>query len=114
MSAELTPEMRARAIVFARRAGMSFPKIAEQHGITDARAQQIYKEALQAKKPRTVADELTARIRNALAEDGCELTPEAVRKRYTEVDIKRVPNIGALSLRQLNDWLIKHGQRPLR
>jgi DNA-directed RNA polymerase alpha subunit len=110
---KLSPEMRASAIVVARRAGLSFSKVAKAHNITRSRAQQIYQEALQPKKPPTAADELTARIRNALVADGCEVTPEAVRQRYTDVDIKRLPNLGALSLKQLNDWLIKHGQRPL-
>jgi hypothetical protein len=104
--------LRNRKIIGAYQSGMSAAEIARMHDLTGTRIGQI----LAANKRRLTgpASELTARIRNCLIEEKCPLTPEAVSKRFTLAELKRVPNMGAGSIGELNEWLKRHDHDQIK
>jgi DNA-binding transcriptional regulator YdaS (Cro superfamily) len=104
---------RDQAIVIASRYGMSYAAIGKLHGISRSRVNQIVDWAKRKPKTRTLADELTTRIRNALRNEGCQMTPADIAQRFTLRDLKRVPNLGVTSIAELNAWLVRHGQEPI-
>jgi hypothetical protein len=106
-------DQRAQAIVIAHNHGVPFRTIGKIHGITGTRVQQIYRKAIRAAKPRTVADELSTRVRNALQAEGCLVTPAAVAARFDLAALRQVQNIGVGSIAELNEWLVRHGEKPL-
>lgn len=108
-------ELRHRAILFARRRGDSLAALGRQHKLSRERVRQILKQPERnARSHIDPADEMSARLHNALLAEGCTLTPAAVRERFTSYrELKRVPNLGVKSIRELNEWLVRHGESPV-
>ena len=112
---------RAREALALRRQGEQFQSIARTLGVSAERARQLVtigQEIERRQASRDPWDELSARTRNALLADGCEPTPEGVRKQYRTIcgmqyALGRVPNLGKKSIVEINDWLTQHGKEPV-
>jgi hypothetical protein len=105
---------RERAIVLARNSGMVWRAIGKAQGVSGPRAKNIYDRAMAQKAlAGTPAGELTARLRNALRNHGCEVTPAAVRAKFTMHDLERMVNVGTTCIAELQAWLVRHGQEPI-
>ena len=110
---------RALRVLALRKRGASLEQIATTMGITrqyvnklEHRGRRVEADIL-AKNP---AGELSERLRNALVNDGCDPSrPETIVAHIqTLAQLKRVPNIGVKCIQELNHWLRKHKQEPIR
>jgi hypothetical protein len=115
--------IRALRAVNMRRRGVMLKDIAEEFGVTTERARQLSKLGQEVERRTlhpTPWDELSARVRNALTMDGCDPKAEAVAERYVldpylpGIPILRVLNIGRTSVAEIQHWLVRHGQEPLK
>lgn len=116
------PELRTRekALVALnlRRRGIKLKIIGNHFGVCLERARQLVRKGreieacLTSNEPRF---ELSARLRHALEKDGCdEITPAKVAGAYDLATLHRLPAIGVTCIRELQDWLVRHGQAPLQ
>lgn len=105
--------LRDHAIMLARRRGVALKELAERYKITRARVQQISQNA-ERRARGDPADELSARLRNAITAEGCPLEPSEISRWFTYAQLVRVPNIGVLSMAELNAWLVKHHQKEIK
>ena len=113
-------DIRALAVLEVRRAGLTLLQIGKQFGFTKQRARQLELFGLKVERDLVLhqgrpASELSPRLRNALIyQAGCEPTPEAVVAHFTSIyELRRIPNIGEKSISELNEWLVRHGERPI-
>jgi hypothetical protein len=112
---------RAREAFALRRQGEQLQSIARTLGVSVGRAHQLITIGQEIERRQASCDpwdELSARTRNALLADGCEPTPDGVRKQYRTIcgmqyALGRVPNLGKKSIVEINDWLTKHGGEPI-
>jgi uncharacterized protein (DUF433 family) len=111
-------EARAMLILQAYRNGKTLQQIGEQYGISKERVRQLCKRASQIEQQRLSKDpwfELSPRCRNALINwKGCSPTIESVLEFYpTLADLKPIPALGVVCIRELQAWLVRHGREPL-
>jgi hypothetical protein len=107
-------DQRAQAILLARNSGMTFRQIGRAHGLTTRQVENIYAKTLERRRlDGTPAGELSARLRNAIRKDGCAVTPSDVVAHFTLIDLARMPNVGARCIRELQEWLARHGQKEI-
>jgi hypothetical protein len=117
-------EARALRALDMRRNGTMLKDIAAVLGVTKERSRQLIKIGQEIERRQVSTDpwdELSARVRNALLMDGCDPTLDAVETRYKldpyaerdRIWIRRVLNIGARSIVEIQRWLARHGREPL-
>jgi hypothetical protein len=116
VSHNLNQERALRAL-HMRRQGALLIDIGKSFGVSKERARQLTQLGLRIELERGSIDpwyELNVRIRNALEENTCPPTPEGVADHFKSLaQLKRVPSIGKKCIAELQDWLIRHGERPI-
>jgi hypothetical protein len=108
--------VRALRALNLRRRGLKLDDIAKEFNVTRERARQMVMLGQEVERRALSTDpwdELHARIRNALGNDGCEPTPGGVVEHFKTRDWKRVPAFGIKAFATLNAWLVRHGQEPI-
>jgi hypothetical protein len=108
--------VRALRALNAYRRGERLVDIGKEFGVTKERARQMVMLGQEVERKATSTDpwdELNARIRNALTNDGCEPTADSVVAHFKTHDWKRVLAFGIKSLATLNAWLVRHGKAPI-
>jgi hypothetical protein len=111
-------EERALAVLQARRAGSTRMEVAIQQGISRERVRQLECRGLELEIERASSDpqyELPVRTRNCVLNGGCPaVVPELVAAHFKSVyELSCIPNMGKLSIKYLQEWLIRHGQKPI-
>jgi hypothetical protein len=117
-----SPKLEARALEAAalRRKGRPLRYIAFLFRCSCERARQLCDRGLQLEweQAKLATDpwyDLAEPVRNALRRDGCRPTIEAVLERYPSLQVlQRVPSMGVRRISQLQEWLSRHGVRPIR
>lgn len=103
---------RHKRIVERRAQGMTLRAIGEEFGICGARVGMILQRAERiANRPKIPINELSVRSANCLLNEGIsreDALPELVA-RFTLADMRKWPNFGNKSMKEVVEWARRHG-----
>lgn len=109
---------RAKRVYRERTRGQTFKAISAELGISTAWAREIFERGRDVIRSKNdPLNELSTRVRNVIREENCGQTPAEISRWFAAQSanyIRTIPNIGAGSREELRQWLVRHGQQPLK
>jgi hypothetical protein len=115
-----TADERAVKVYQARVCGQTFKAISSEYGISTTWARELCergRNVLELRNNGNPYSELSTRVRNMLVTYECGTTPIEISQWFStqsERQISTMVTFGVVSRDELNAWLLRHGQKPIK